>query len=137
MVEERGSSPYAPSNERAGGRIIYKLNGPGFAVRGRREDAYQQMYERCGGDYRILGEQDVGAGSVSVGSATAMGNSAFGSAVHVGQFVHVIDFECNGGSTAQAQEKQVAEVQQPEELPPARRSGGVVPPPLPIHAEGE
>lgn len=137
MVEERGSSPYAPSNEKLGGRIIYKLNGPGFAVRGRRDDAYEQMHGKCGGDYRILGEQDVGAGSVSVGGATAMGNSAFGSATHVSQFVHIIDFEC-GGERPRTREEHVAETKLPEEsAPPVQRTGIVVPPPLPAPASYE
>lgn len=96
MVEERGSSPYAPSNERPGGRIIYKLNGPGFMVRGRRDDAYEQMHERCGGDYRILGEQDVAAGAVTSANAASYGNYAHGNAVTGGVFIHVIDFECGG-----------------------------------------
>jgi hypothetical protein len=121
MVEERGTSEYAPSNEKAGGRVVYQLNGAGFVVRARREDAYQQMHERCGGDYRITSEQDVAAGGVGFGSATVIGNSAFGGGSSATVFMHLIDFECGGG--------------------PARRANGTAEPgPTPnsyVNAEGE
>ncbi len=104
MVEERGTSQYAPSNEVPGGRVTYKLNGADFIVRARREDAYKQMHEKCGGSYRIIGEQDAGAGSVSVGGATTYGHSAFGSSTSVGIFMHIIDFECGASARARPQD---------------------------------
>jgi hypothetical protein len=83
MYETRGRSQYAPENERPGGRVQYRLNGPGALVQARREDAYKQMYEHCDGRYRIVSESDINAGSVSstfgssntTASATSSGNA--------------------------------------------------------------
>ena len=67
-----GDSPYAPINERArGGVIKYLSDGASFVVRRRRDSAYKQMYESCGGVYRIIAEgQKVEGGVVQSSSTT-------------------------------------------------------------------
>jgi hypothetical protein len=61
MVNSPGTSseasPFAPVNEDTRpGVVKYLNNGADFVIQQRREDAYKQMYEACGGKYRIDGE---------------------------------------------------------------------------------
>ena len=58
MVETKGASPYAPKNERLGGRVRYLAQGLGSIVTERREDAYKQMHRKCSGNYEIVREWD-------------------------------------------------------------------------------
>jgi hypothetical protein len=58
MVETKGASPYAPKNERLGGRVRYLAQGLESIVTERREDAYKQMHEKCSGSYEIVREWD-------------------------------------------------------------------------------
>ena len=55
----KSDSQYAPINEKNGtsiGVVYYLQDGAGFVVKSRREDAYKQMWEQCGGDYEIIKE---------------------------------------------------------------------------------
>jgi len=72
-------SPYAPVNEASRGGVIKYLNqGARFVVEKRREDAYKQMHEACGGPYHIDAEGPRAEGGVVVAiSPTAAGS--FGS----------------------------------------------------------
>lgn len=58
MVETKGASPYAPKNERPGGRVRYLSGGLESIVTERREDAYKQMHAKCSGNYEIVREWD-------------------------------------------------------------------------------
>lgn len=71
----------------------YLVSGAEFVILARREDAYQQMHERCNGSYEISREWDEAGGTVTAlygqsitnsnawgrGSATAYSNSTLGS----------------------------------------------------------
>jgi hypothetical protein len=64
------STPYAPVNERQrGGVIKYRNAGLPGIRRKRRENAYKQMYEACGGTYRIDAEGPRSAGGRIVSDA--------------------------------------------------------------------
>ncbi len=102
MMETRGDSPYAPSNERKGGRVKYRSTGAGFLVQSARDDAYRQMHERCGGDYRIVAETDEHGGTITTGHAGAYGNQAYGSSVAVNVGFRSIEFECAVAEQAKA-----------------------------------
>ncbi len=93
-METRSDSPYAPTNEGNGGRISYLATGIPPVVNARREEAYKQMYERCGGPYRIVAENGVYQGTLQTGQAHAYGNSAYASGTSVAISRQVIDFEC-------------------------------------------
>jgi hypothetical protein len=60
MVNPPGStnsSIYAPVNEASRGGVVRYLNdGAGFVKKKRRESAYKQMHDACGGAYRIDAE---------------------------------------------------------------------------------
>lgn len=71
MVETRGASVYGPTNERRGGRVKYLADGASFVVQSRREDAYQQMYRFCGGQYQIVREWNELGGQVTTGWANS------------------------------------------------------------------
>jgi hypothetical protein len=59
MVQTRGieKSQYAPVNEGKGGTIRYLAQGARSVLDQRRQSAYKQMHDKCGGAYRIVGEQ--------------------------------------------------------------------------------
>lgn len=60
-------SKYAPVNESSRGGIVKYLNqGAASVVAKRRENAYRQMYEACGGAYRIVAEGPKAEGGVVV-----------------------------------------------------------------------
>lgn len=99
MMETRGESEYAPVNERSGGQVKYLASGLESLVRARREDAYHQMYERCGGKYRIVAEWEGSGGTVSSAQAHAVGSSAYGSGYSVTMVVRTLDFECVDGDS--------------------------------------
>jgi len=85
-----GSSKYAPVNERSRSGLVKYLNEGAESVRKkRREDAYKQMYEACGGDYRIDSEGP----SVEGGVVAPIGNSAM---VITSQYWY-IQFSCVDG----------------------------------------
>lgn len=73
------SSPNAPVNEIHGGVVSYLNQGYAFAVRARREDAYQKMHDYCAGPYKIVSEgQESGAGvATRVGASTVYGESQY------------------------------------------------------------
>jgi hypothetical protein len=74
MVNPAGSSGsrYAPVNEQArAGLVKYLTDGASFVVNKRRESAYKQMYESCGGPYRIVAEGQRVEGGVVVSNTTA------------------------------------------------------------------
>jgi hypothetical protein len=65
MVNSPGASSlpsaYAPVNEQSRPGLIKYLNqGAASVIAKRREDAYRQMYEACGGRYNIDAEGPVG-----------------------------------------------------------------------------
>ena len=60
MVNKPGGSvqsPYAPTNEMGRTGVVKYLNQGIDAIREeRRKDAYRQMYNSCGGSYKIVAE---------------------------------------------------------------------------------
>ncbi len=90
MVSTRGDSksPYAPANEteHPGGMIKYSNHGADSIIRKRRENAYKQMYDFCGGRYAITSEGPRSEG----GSAFPVGDSV---AYHEHQYWY-ISFDC-------------------------------------------
>jgi hypothetical protein len=88
LVED---SPYAPLNNYAAkdGVVKYANEGIGAIVSARREAAYKEMFDACGGRYEILEETDGHEGAV----ATSIGASAV--AVPVG--MHYIRYRCASG----------------------------------------
>lgn len=79
---------YAPRNYKQGGSVKYLNNGADFIISKRREDAFKQMYEACGGpDYRITREHS-GKEGVSYNPNIFGGWSESGY-----NYVH-LDFEC-------------------------------------------
>lgn len=78
MINPAGSSgsSYAPLNDRdRPGLVKYLTDGAGFIVSQRRESAYKQMFESCGGPYRIIAEGQRVEGGVVVSSTTAAGSA--------------------------------------------------------------
>jgi hypothetical protein len=70
------SSSYAPTNEASRhGLVKYFSDGAGFVVKKRRENAYKQMFENCGGPYRIVAEGQRVEGGVVVSTTTASGQA--------------------------------------------------------------
>jgi len=66
-------SKYAPQNEGNRTGIVKYLNqGASFVRESRREDAYKQMHENCGGKYNIVNEGIRSEG----GTIVPIGNSA-------------------------------------------------------------
>jgi hypothetical protein len=49
---------YAPKDYKAKGVVKYLNNGADFVIEKRREDAFKQMYDACGGNYKITSESD-------------------------------------------------------------------------------
>lgn len=83
----QSNSPYAPVNEASLPGIIRYLNEGARPVKeSRRNDAYRQMHEACGGKYRILREGPRSEGGVIVPT----GNSAL---YAESQYIY-IEFEC-------------------------------------------
>ena len=103
MVSHR--SAYAPVNEQNGGQVRYLAAGIAPVQQARREDAYRQMFRRCGGRYRIVSEASEAAGSYTVANARGYGNGAFGSASTVHSSWRYITFECVGVEPAEVAEE--------------------------------
>ena len=77
---DRGSSPYAPVNESQRGGVIKYQNMGLQALRDkRREDAYKQMSNACGGRYRIDAEGPRTEGGVvsPVGKSASFATSEY------------------------------------------------------------
>lgn len=69
-------SSYAPTNEASRhGLVKYLSDGAGFVVKKRRDNAYKQMSENCGGPYRIVAEGQRVEGGVVVSTTTASGEA--------------------------------------------------------------
>lgn len=83
MVSRPGSisaSQYAPVNEGARSGVIKYLNqGAESIVKKRRADAYRQMYEACGGTYRIdaEGPRAEGGAAVPIGEAAVIATTEY------------------------------------------------------------
>jgi hypothetical protein len=75
VAPARTNSRNAPVNEASRlGLVKYSTDGRGFAVKKRRENAYKQMAENCGGPYRIVAEGQQVEGGVVVSTTTATGD---------------------------------------------------------------
>jgi hypothetical protein len=71
VAPARTNSRNAPVNEASRlGLVKYSTDGAGFVVRRRRENAYKQMAENCGGPYRIVDEGQQVDGGVVVSTTT-------------------------------------------------------------------
>lgn len=82
-IEARGgASAYAPANERRGGSLRY------YEGTKTREDAYQEMFTYCGGNYEIVNERDVNRGM------TTQYNRYSYNTTTTTMIEHVIDFRC-------------------------------------------
>lgn len=90
MIIEPGknkNSAYAPVNENSRyGLIKYYFSVFDYANQARREDAYKQMYEVCGGKYKIITEEVKSEG----GTAMPLGDRTI---YHDSQYIY-IEFEC-------------------------------------------
>lgn len=65
-------SVYAPVNESSRSGIVKYLNdGADFVRKQRREDAYKQMHDACGGRYKIDAEGSSTEGGSVINSGTA------------------------------------------------------------------
>lgn len=83
----RSGSAYAPVNEGERVGVIKYLNGGADRViNARREDAFKQMHEACGGRYQIVGEGEVSEG----GTVIAYANTAS----YVTDSYWYIQFQC-------------------------------------------
>jgi hypothetical protein len=72
VAPARTNSRNAPVNEASRlGLVKYSTDGAGFVVKKRRENAYKQMAENCGGPYRIVVEGQQVEGGVVVSTTTA------------------------------------------------------------------
>lgn len=72
VAPARTNSRNAPVNEASRlGLVKYSTDGAGFVVKKRRENAYKQMAENCGGPYRIVVEGQQVEGGVVVTTTTA------------------------------------------------------------------
>jgi hypothetical protein len=93
------NSRYAPTNESSRhGLVKYLSDGAGFIVKKRREHAYKQMFENCGGPYRIVAEGQRVEGGVVVTTTTA---SAEASVIAKGSRTDVsASGEANAASTS-------------------------------------
>lgn len=81
------TSKYAPVNEAGRPGIVKYLNEGARSVKeARREDAYKQMYDACGGDYKIVAEGPRAEGSVIV-------PAGYGAITADSQYLY-IQFEC-------------------------------------------
>lgn len=84
-------SVYAPTNQKSRPGVVKYLNqGATPVVNKRRESAYRQMHEACGGSYSILDEGPQSEG----GSALPLGNGA----IFAQSQYWYIRFACDGGS---------------------------------------
>jgi len=84
-------SEYAPINEsQRKGLIKYLIDGAANVVESRRQDAYEQMHQACGGKYIITREQVMPEGMVAIPVSTGTGTMyAGGSSMY-----NYIEFEC-------------------------------------------
>lgn len=95
MVETHGASKYGPKNEAPGGRVQYISTGLAALVEARREDAYKQMFDACGGSYNIVREFDESNGSVTSGSSQNLGGGYTANSAYTSQsMLRVIEFAC-------------------------------------------
>ncbi len=83
-------SAYAPKGYKGRGQMKYLNSGASFIVNSRRENAFKQMHEACGGDYSILGEGNRPDGSIV--SPNGFGGLNINQA---SEYVY-IDFQCEG-----------------------------------------
>ena len=63
---------YAPQGYKAKGAIKYLNAGMSFIIKKRREDAFKEMHEGCGGKYKITyeGPRESGSSMTTYNSAT-------------------------------------------------------------------
>ena len=91
--QNTSASKFAPANENSRPGLIKYLNqGAASVISQRREDAYQQMYESCGGKYKIDSEGPRNEGGMAVpmaGGGTAWMESEY----------WFISFSCLNGSS--------------------------------------
>src|SRR5687767_7063461 len=74
MVSPAGAtgSVYAPTNDsQRPGLIKYLTDGASAVVKKRRENAYKQMFNSCGGPYRIISEGQRVEGGVVISNTDA------------------------------------------------------------------
>lgn len=69
------NSKYAPSNDKQYGVIKYLNQGADSIINKRREDALKQMYESCGGKYKVAEEGAQFSGKYN--TFTSLGNSEY------------------------------------------------------------
>lgn len=94
LVGRRGQSQYGPMNEKRGGEIKYLREGARAVIEGRRENAYQQMFNECDGRYLITREWDESDGPTTNGVAKTRGNTTAWSSTTYSSTYHFIAFEC-------------------------------------------
>ena len=71
VLAPNSGSAYAPVNEAARPGIVkYLKDGADFVRRQRREDAYKQMHDACGGAYRINAEGSSAEGGAVINSGS-------------------------------------------------------------------
>jgi hypothetical protein len=81
-------------NEKRGGEIKYLREGATAVIEGRRENAYQQMFNECDGRYVITREWDESDAPTTNGVASTRGNTTAWSSTTYSSTYHFIGFEC-------------------------------------------
>lgn len=94
LVGRRGQSQYGPMYEKRGGEIKYLREGATAVIEGRRENAYQQMFNECDGRYVVTREWDEGDAPTTNGVARTRGNTTAWSSTTYSSTYHFIAFEC-------------------------------------------
>lgn len=87
-------SKYAPKDYKGKGQVKYLNNGASFIVNSRRENAFKQMHEACGGEYHILNESNQATGGMIHNNG--MGGLAYN---QTSEYVY-IDFQCGSREPA-------------------------------------
>ena len=84
-------TPYAPENESHAGQVSYRAGTSSVATALRREEAYKQMYNACGGHYTIISETEERNNVVGI----INNGMIFGG--RIGR--HYIQYECSNATT--------------------------------------
>lgn len=88
MVQDPNKTPaYAPKGYRQKGIVKYLNHGADSIIETRRESAFKQMYESCGGEYEITHEAPASSGYWTAA------NMYGGHNVYSSQYI-LIEFQC-------------------------------------------
>lgn len=95
MIQNPKEVPrYAPKGYKQTGSIKYLNQGADSVILDRREDAFKQMHDSCGGDYRVISESNKPT------TRTISSNAYGGYTAYDGNNYMFIDFECVGDESS-------------------------------------